>query len=220
MTTSTRRNPRLERGLGIVAVVAGALAVVAGSPTRGTHGNIDVQRIAQLVEAEEDHVSAAELAQWIKDRHASLRIVDIRPDSEFAEFHIPSATRADLATIATMPLDSSATYVLYSAGGAHAAQAWVLLRARGIENAYFLRGGLYEWMTTVVNPRLPESSTRAQRDSVLELTQYFGGQLEIVPNAPTPTASRAASPAQSTVTDSTAAADLRASIKRAKRRAC
>ena len=211
MTINARRNPRLERGLGLAAVVAGALAVVAGSPTRGTRGTLDVQRIAQLVEAEEDHVSAAELARWIKARNASLRIYDIRPDSEYAEFHIPSAERADLEQIATMPLDSSATYVLYSEGGAHAAQAWVLLRARGVENAYFLRGGLSEWMTTVVNAQLPESSTRAQRDSVLELTQYFGGTLEIVPNA---------SPAQSTAADSTAAADLRASIKRAKRRAC
>jgi rhodanese-related sulfurtransferase len=216
--TNARRNPRLERGLAIAAVVAGALAVVAGSPTRGPRGTIDVQRIAELVEAEEDHVSAAELARWIKVRNSSPRIYDIRPDSEYGDFHIPSAERADLRQIATMPLDSSATYVVYSEGGAHAAQAWVLLHARGIDNAYFLRGGLYEWMSTVVNPRLPESSTRAQRDSVLELTQYFGGQLEIVPNAPS--AERRASPVPSTVSDSTAAADLRASIKRARRRAC
>jgi rhodanese-related sulfurtransferase len=218
MTTNVRRNPRLERGLALVAVVAGALAVVAGSPTRGTRGTIDVQRIAQLIDEEEDHVSAAELGRWIKDRNASLRLYDIRPDSAYDEFHIPSATRADLEQIATMPLDSSATYVVYSEGGAHAAQAWVLLHARGIENAYFLRGGLYEWMTTVMNPRLPESSTRAERDSVLELTQYFGGQLELVPNA-SPIGA-ATSPARPTVSDSTAAADLRASIKRAKRRAC
>ena len=218
MTTTTRRNPRLERGFAVAAVVAGALAVVAGSPTRATRGNLDVQRAAQLIEEEEDHVSAAELGRWIKDRNASVRIYDIRPDSEYGEFHIPTAERADLRQLATMKLDSSATYVVYSEGGAHAAQAWVLLRARGVENAYFLRGGLYEWMTTVVNPRLPESSTRAQRDSVLELTQYFGGKLEIVPNASP--AGPAMSPAQSTVSDSTAAADLRASIKRAKRRAC
>ena len=200
----------MERGLTIAAVVAGALAVVAGSPTRSTHGNIDVQRVARLVEEEEDHVSAAELAAWIKGGNESLRILDIRPDSEYGEFHIPGATRADLKQIATMPLDSSATYVLYSEGGAHAAQGWVLLQARGIQNAYFLRGGLYEWMSTVMNPRLPESSTRAERDSVLAITRHFGGKLEIAPNA---------SPA-ATASDSTAAADLRASIKRARRRAC
>jgi rhodanese-related sulfurtransferase len=214
MTTNARRSPRLERGLAIAAVVAGALADVAGAPTRGTRGNIDVQRVAQLVEEEEDHVSAAELARWIKGRNESLQILDIRPDSEYAEFHIPGATRADLKQIATMPLDSSATYVLYSEGGAHAAQAWVLLQARGIQNTFFLPGGLYEWMTTVMNPRLPESSTRAERDSVLAITQYFGGDLEIVPNAAA-TASGGA-----TASDSTAAADLRASIKRARRRAC
>lgn len=204
MTPATRRNPRIERGLALAAVVAGALAVVAGSPIRITRGNIDVQRIAQLIEGQEDHISAAELGRWIKARNASLRVYDIRPDSEYGEYHIPSADRADLTQIATMPLDSSATYVVYSKDGVTAAQAWVLLHARGVANAYFLRGGLYEWMTTIVNPTLPETSTRAQRDSVLELTRYFDGKLEIMPNGP----------------DSTAAGDLRASIKRAKRRAC
>jgi 3-mercaptopyruvate sulfurtransferase SseA len=54
--------------------------------------------------------------------------------------------------------------VLYSEGGAHAAQAWVLLRAAGVRNVYFLRGGILEWLDLVMNPARPT-----------ELTRYFGG---------------------------------------------
>ena len=63
-------------------------------------------------------------------------------------------------------------------GGAHAAQAWVLLRSRGVRNVFFLRGGLDEWMDEVMNPQLPRNAPpdeRAEMDSVAALSRYFGG---------------------------------------------
>lgn len=175
---NARRSPRIERGLLIGAVVAGGLAVVAGAPTRPVHGTVDVRRLAEIVEMEEDHVTAVELAKWIRDDHAGLRVLDIRPGSEFKEFHIPGAKNVQLPEIAHMPIDSTATYVLYSEGGTHAAQGWFLLQARGVENVYFLRGGLYEWLEQVMNPRLDANASEAERDSVLALTRWFGGKVQ------------------------------------------
>src|SRR6188474_3840041 len=117
MTNGARPSPTLERTLAIAAIVGGALAVVAGAPTRAPSGNVDVVRLAEIVEREEDHVTAVELARWIRDGKTGLYVIDIRPDSEYGELHIPGATRVDLSEIARMPLDSAATYVLYSEGG-------------------------------------------------------------------------------------------------------
>jgi rhodanese-related sulfurtransferase len=168
-------------------MVAGGLAVVAGAPARSTRGTVDVQRLAEIVELEEDHVTAVELATWIRDDHAGLRVLDIRPDSEFREFHIPGAKNVALTELSRMPLDSSATYVLYSEGGTHAAQGWFLLQARGIENVYFLRGGLYEWLEQVMNPRLDPNASEAERDSVLALARWFGGKVQVgSPTTPVP----------------------------------
>jgi rhodanese-related sulfurtransferase len=183
MTVDARRRPGIERGLAIAAVVVGALAVIAGSPTRATRGSVDVSELARVVELEEDHVTAVELAKWIRDDTPGLRILDIRSDSEFTEFHIPSATRVSLGEIARLPLDSAATYVLYSEGGTHAAQGWFLLRARGARSSFFLRGGLYEWLEQVMNPRVPSSMPQAQRDSIRALTMWFGGKMEVVDSA-------------------------------------
>ena len=93
MTVNAHRRPGIERALAIVAVVGGALAIVAGNPTRPARGNVDVTELARIVEHEEDHVTAVELARWIRDDKAGLRILDIRSDSEFDDFHIPRATR-------------------------------------------------------------------------------------------------------------------------------
>jgi len=186
MTVDARRRPGVERGLAITAIVGGALAVVAGAPTRATRGNIDVSELARIVEHEEDHITAVELAKWIRDDKTGLRVMDIRSDTEFTDFHIPGATRVPLAEIARMRLDSAATYVLYSEGGTHAAQGWFLMRARGVRNVFFLRGGLYEWVEQIMNPHVASNTPQAQRDSIRALTMWFGGKMEVVDSTTTP----------------------------------
>jgi rhodanese-related sulfurtransferase len=180
MTSRAGRWPSLERALAIAAIVGGGLAAIAGAPTRAPSGNVDVVRLAEIVEREDDHVTAMELARWIRDDKAGLRVIDIRPDSEYAELHIPGATRIDLGDVARMPLDSAATYVLYSEGGTHAAQGWFLLKARGVEHAFFLRGGIYEWLEQVMSPRVASSTPQATRDSIRALTIWFGGKMQVV----------------------------------------
>jgi rhodanese-related sulfurtransferase len=178
---------------------------------------VNVTELARIVEHEEDHVTAVELAKWIRDRKPGLRILDIRSDSEFAEFHVPGADRVPLADVARMTLDSAATYVLYSEGGTHAAQAWFLLRARGVQHAYFLRGGLYEWLDEVMNPRVAANAPQAERDSTRALTMWFGGKMEIVDSTSAP----ASTPS---VIDGALAAprpsDTREAIRKVRRRAC
>ena len=216
MTTRTRRNPRAERVLAIAAIVAGGLAVVAGAPTRTQRGNVDVDRLAGIVEREEDHVTATELAGWIRDDKAGLRVIDIRPDSEYAEFHIPGATRLALGDIARMPLDSGATYVLYSEGGTHAAQGWFLLKARGVENAFFLRGGLYEWLEQVMTPRVASTTPQATRDSIRALTIWFGGKMQVVDSASAATVPSVLDGQLS----APHATETRAEVRKIRRRAC
>ena len=204
----------VERGLAAAAVVAGALAVVAGSPAKSTRGAVNVTELARIVEHEEDHVTAVELARWIRDDKAGLRVLDIRADSEYAEFHIPGATRVPIADLARVPLDSEATYVLYSEGGTHAAQAWFLLRARGVEQVYFLRGGLYEWLEQVMSPRVASNVPQAERDSIRALTMWFGGKMQVVePASATPSVldGKLAPPP---------ATDTREAIRKVRRRAC
>ncbi len=117
----------IRRVLVSLALILGLGAAFAGAPR-----SIDVDALAKQIAREEDHVTAAELEQWIKDRKPGLRIVNVGHASE-----MESLTRSHFA--------KDETIVLVSEGGAHAAQAWVLLRAMGYRNVYFLRGGLGEW---------------------------------------------------------------------------
>jgi rhodanese-related sulfurtransferase len=216
MTSQGHGRSRIERALAIAAVLGGALAVVAGNPTRPVRGTIDVTELARVVEHEEDHVTAIELAKWIRDDKRGLRVLDIRSDSEYAELHIPGARRAPLADLARMPIDTAATYVLYSEGGTHAAQGWFLMRARGVHDVYFLRGGLYEWLDQVMSPRVSAATPQAQRDSIRALAMWFGGKMQVVDStstAPPASVLDGALPA-------TQPAGTREAIRKIRRRAC
>ena len=66
-----------------VALVLGSLAALAGTPDRARNARLDVESLARAVEHEDDHVTAIELAEWIKNRRPGLRILDVRSSGEF-----------------------------------------------------------------------------------------------------------------------------------------
>ena len=161
-----------------VALVLGSLAALAGTPDRARNARLDVESLARAVEHEDDHVTAIELAGWIRDRRPGLRILDIRSSGEFDALHIPTAERVALTDLSRTPFRRDETIVLYSEGGAHAAQGWVFLRALGYKQVYFLRGGLREWLDDVMSPTLQataDDSTRKAFARVSDLSRYFGG---------------------------------------------
>lgn len=174
-----------QRILSAAALLLGALAAVAGSPRRSGSA-LDLKVLAREVNDEADHVTAVELARLIRDREPSLRIVDVRDSADYEQYHVPGAESIPLERLVTASFKSNEMIVLYSGGGAHAAQAWVFLRARGLERVFFLRGGLDEWLEEVMSPRLPSTARQGERayiDSVAALSRYFGGTPRVVDSA-------------------------------------
>ena len=148
--------------LGGAALVLGALAAVAREPSPLSRGQIDVNALATMISREQDHVDAADLARWITERRSGLRIIDLRSVAEFQASHVPSAEHVSLDELGQIHFAPTDTIVLYSQGGTHAGQAWVLLRALGLQHVYFLSGGLDEW-TSVATPTAPASDSGLPR---------------------------------------------------------
>ena len=165
--------------LGLAPLGLGLAAAFAGSPYRHRPGQIDIGRATAAIEAGDDHVTALELAAWIRDRKPGLRVIDVRPAAEFAAYAIPTAENIPLEPLMRTTFQPHEVIVLYSEGGAHAGQAWVLLRTLGVFNAYFIAGGLADWRDEVMAPTLPPDATPEDRQAfarTADLSRYFGGQ--------------------------------------------
>lgn len=114
--------------------------------------------IASEITNEADHVDPLELAEWIKNSKPGLRIIDVRDNVDSNTYVIPGARVLPLDSVPFMEVASNELVVLYSEGGAHAAQGWVLLRARGLKNVRVLKDGMAAWEDEVMSPAPPARS--------------------------------------------------------------
>ena len=151
----------MRRALAATAAILGVLALFAGK--------------APAIHS----VAPVELAEWIRDRKPNLRIVDIRNQAEFDEYHLPRAER--LTSSATFALDD--TIVLVAGGSVHA------------RNVYVLRGGIQAWIDEVMNPTITSDappSVRASYERASIVSRYFGGVPRVVDKLPAVRANAAA----------------------------
>lgn len=168
---------RCTRNLAILALVLGAVAVL-GDPYHGNVVTLDTRELAAIVETEVDHVEATDLADWIIQGNTEYRLLDLRSAEEYAAYHIPSAEHVAMGDLPDYPLFRNETIVLYSGGGIHSAQGWMLLRAEGFRGVYMLLGGLDAWKDDVLFPALPDGAS-AEETAAFErartVSSFFGG---------------------------------------------
>jgi rhodanese-related sulfurtransferase len=187
----------LVRNLGAGALLLGLAAPFAGSPYQKAAGQIDIDHLARLIASGEDHVEPLQLAGWIRDRKAGLRVIDVRSPAEFSDYAIPTAENIPIERLASVQFTSAETVVLYSEGGAHAGQAWVLLKAIGVSNVFFISGGLVDWYMDVMTPTLSADALPDEVrtfETTSELSRYFGGEPQTGSSSPTTSPPRAPPP--------------------------
>ena len=164
------------------ALVLAVAFVVVDERTGLSHGRL--AGIASEITREADHVEALDLAEWIRAGEPGLRIIDVREDLDAATYLIPGAEAVATESLTTIRVAAGERVVLYSEGGAHAAQAWVLLRARGVANAFVLKDGLAAWEDEVLAPLRPavaDDTARARYSRARHLSIWFGGMPRLVP---------------------------------------
>lgn len=168
----------LNQKLAVGAVLLGVVALFA-TPYPGSTVTLDARELALTVATEGDHVEATDLAAWIIESRADYRLVDLRSEAEYAQHHIPTAVNVPMNNLTDAGLGRQEKLVLYSDGGIHSAQAWMLLKAQGYKGVYMLKGGLEDWKDLVVFPVLADNPTPDQRtrdDRLRTISAFFGGQ--------------------------------------------
>jgi rhodanese-related sulfurtransferase len=148
----------IRRVLAATAAILGVLALFAGkAPARSAGATLQ-------------NVAPVELAEWIRDRKPGLRIIDLRPEAQFEEHHLPRAERFD--SLAAAQVKPGETIVLVS-GDAPA--------------DFVLRGGVQAWIDEVMNPTITEGATPEERAAYARasvVSRYFGGVPRIVDKLP------------------------------------
>jgi rhodanese-related sulfurtransferase len=164
------------RGLLTVGAVLAVLAIPAGVQTTSLDDG-EYGAIAREIAGRKDHVEPLDLAEWIRDGRAGLRVIDVG-DHQEGLTEIPGAEVVPIAELSRLAIAPGEHVVLVSAGGNHAAQAWVLLRSRGHRNVSVLHDGLAGWEDEVLAPLPPiagDPADSARHARARAVSAYFGG---------------------------------------------
>lgn len=177
------KNLSINGRLALVAFVLGFVALFAGSPYVGAGAMVNAKDLSLAMATDADQVDVGTLADWIIQGKSNFRVVDLRTEAAYAEYHIPPAENIPVAGLAQSSLLRNEKVILYAEGGPRAAQAWMLLKAKGFKGVYILRGGLEAWKDHVLFPRIPATPTPAQVVDFArarEVSKYFGGTPQAV----------------------------------------
>jgi rhodanese-related sulfurtransferase len=168
----------LNKKLGLIAIVLAVTALIIGSPTNKTNVTINPNELALMISKGADHIEVEELADWIIKGRMDYRLLDLRGEKSFNEYHIPTAENVPLADLMNYAIERNEKIILYSDGGIHSSQAWFLLKSKGFKSAYFIIGGLDEWKDKILFPSAPTDSTAeflALFNKMKEVSKFFGG---------------------------------------------
>ena len=164
--------------LALVALALGAVALFS-QPHRGPFVTLDAREMGAIVDAEADHVTARELASWIVEGRSDYRLLDLRSPEDYAKYHIPGAENVQARDLRDYPLLPSEKIVVYSEGGIHGAQGWMLLKALGYPSVYALLLGLDAWTDEVLYPAPPagdDPRAKADFEKAAAMASFFGGK--------------------------------------------
>ena len=164
-----------NKWLALAAGGLGLLALFAGSPFQDHTVTIDLNELARTIESAGAIVDADQLAEWIMLK-SRVRVIDLRDSVSFAAYHIPTAELLSMEELLEEETQKDVLLVLYSEGGIHAAQAWMLMKAKGEANVYTLKGGLTVWKEDILFPELSASATPGDRVLFAKrkaLSEYF-----------------------------------------------
>lgn len=166
--TGTRLEPRLLLRVFVTAVVG--LTALLGLAWYA--GRDAAPAWAQLIEQEGDHIDVRALSDALIAAPDRVLLVDVRPEDEFAQWHLPGAVNLSLPALLgprgakVLRAHDDQLIVLTSNGMVHPAQAWVELTRRGYRNVRVLEGGLTDFKREALTPpSLRGPMSRAHADA-------------------------------------------------------
>jgi rhodanese-related sulfurtransferase len=142
-------------------VVLAAVALVIGQPSNADRWQaIEAEAQARL-DNREVQIAPAELLKYIDDTKIKMVLLDVRDERDYNQFHIRGAVHVPIDRVQEKAGElqfelANTVFVTMSNDEAAATEAWKILKAESLPNAYILEGGINAWLDTYAAESLGE----------------------------------------------------------------
>lgn len=125
-----------------------------------------------------EYISVLELATEIKNKE-HLQLFDLRSDSSYSAFHIPTAKNVSTAQLLKLKPDSKTKTVLYSRDENLSIQSFLILKEIGTANLFVLKGGIRDWYDRILYPKIPilvPETDKELANQIKSISAFYGGR--------------------------------------------
>lgn len=149
--TDPRQAPRLRYAGAAALVLLAAGVILVGQPTTASRWARLAPEKELLLNSRAVQIHPGELLATMHDRKIKLVMLDVRSEADYNLFHLADARRVSLQELPSLSKalqlePANTVFVLMSNDEAAATQAWKVLVAESVPNAYILEGGLNGWL--------------------------------------------------------------------------
>jgi rhodanese-related sulfurtransferase/uncharacterized membrane protein YedE/YeeE len=169
--------PKVTKMLGIIALLLGVMAAVSGSPVRNGQIDAGLAYPDSIRGRQIAYLGSVQLAESLMARRRDMTVLDLRSETDFETYHIPSAQHVAPSDVTSHNIPNDKTIILCADDGQCAAQAWSDITEQGFENVFVLQGGLERWFDEILFPDLTVTRGRDKDtiEKIRKMSRYFGG---------------------------------------------
>lgn len=176
-------NLTINQKLALFALILGLIALFMKDPLKARIVSVDANELALKVQDKSSSINVVELADWLIQKKADFKLIDLRDEKKFKEYFIPGAINLQSTELNNLKLAKNQKILLYSDDNLQTAQAWFILKSKNFKAVYMLSGGINEWKDKVLFPTITENATpdeKAKFAKMSEICKYFGGTPRIL----------------------------------------
>jgi rhodanese-related sulfurtransferase len=173
--------PKLRFGAAGALVLLAVGTIVIGQPdTAARWQRIAAEKEQQLANREVQ-VQPGEVLATMHDHRLKLVLLDVRQEADYNLFHLFGAQRVEPGDLMEMSREwrhaaANTVFLVMSNDELAATEAWKVLSAEGVPNAYILEGGINNWIATfgAEDGRIQPAASAGQERLRYQFSGAFG----------------------------------------------
>lgn len=168
----------INQKLALFAFVLGMFAIFLHDPLKSDKVTVDLNDLTLKIQDKSANVDVVVLADWLIKKKSDFVLIDLRDESKYKEYNIPSSINVLLSEITNLEYHKTQKIIIYSDDDLQTGQIWVILKSKNYKSVYLLSGGLNEWKEKILFPKIPENATAEEKvkyAKIIEVCKYFGG---------------------------------------------
>jgi rhodanese-related sulfurtransferase len=162
----------VRQKLSVILILTGTL--LAFLPLRNTRSlNVRPEVLLTQVFRDNSVLTVDQVARLLASDDSTIQIIDVRSPDDFGKFSLPGAINIPFEELIgrdpeTFLARGEMKNIFYSNGSTESAYAIVLAGGLGYNNCTLMKGGMNDWIKTVMNSRFTGLTITARENALFE----------------------------------------------------